>query len=256
MGPGRPGGLDEVRLVTLNTWKNEGDYPRRLELMAEGLASLDPDVLLLQEVFIGGGWDSAGWLANRLGLHACTVPARVKVRAHQGRRQLCASGMAILTRGPTTARRHHLPSDPRDGERVAMSVDSPGGEIRILNLHLTHLAGPQGDDLRARQLAEALTWAANDPRDRLIVGGDLNAQASAPCLAELWGGSPPPPEIGSTLHGTGPAIDHLIMIGGGLPQARRVLTHPDANGVLPSDHCGLLVDWADGPDWTDHPPGE
>jgi endonuclease/exonuclease/phosphatase family metal-dependent hydrolase len=245
-----------VRLVTLNTWKNEGAYPRRLELMAEGLAGLDPDVLLLQEVFIGAGWDSAGWLASRLGLHACTVPARLKVRPHAGRMQLCASGMAILTRWPTTARSHHLPSDPRDGERVAMSIDSPGGKTRILNLHLTHLPGQQGDDLRARQLAAALGWARREPCGQLIIGGDLNAPASAPCLGGLWGRSPPPPEIGSTTHGTGPAIDHLVMIGGGLPQGRRVLTHSDDEGILPSDHCGLLVEWGDGPDWADHPPGE
>jgi len=244
-----------VRLVTLNTWKNEGAYPRRLEGMAEGLAGLDPDVLLLQEVFIGAGWDTAGWLASRLGLHACTVPARLKVRPHAGRMQLCASGMAILTRWPTTARSHHLPSDPRDGERVAMSVDTPGGEIRILNLHLTHLPGPQGNDLRALQLASALGWARSGPCGQLIVGGDLNAPASAPCLGELWSRSPPPLEIGSTTHGAGPAIDHLVRIGGGLPQGQRVLTHPNADGILPSDHCGLFVDWQDGPDLTDHPPG-
>ena len=38
-----------MRLVSLNTWKAEGDYPKRVRAMADGLASLSADVIALQE---------------------------------------------------------------------------------------------------------------------------------------------------------------------------------------------------------------
>ena len=43
---------DTLSLITLNTWKCDGDYPRRLTLMRRELARLDPDILALQEVFV------------------------------------------------------------------------------------------------------------------------------------------------------------------------------------------------------------
>ena len=47
-----------MRIVTLNTWKNEGEYERRLDLMAVGLGDLRADVVCLQECFVGGGSDT------------------------------------------------------------------------------------------------------------------------------------------------------------------------------------------------------
>jgi len=57
-----------VRIVALNTWKNEGDYRRRLRLMRDGLAELAADVICLQEAFVGGCWDSVSGPAVGLDL--------------------------------------------------------------------------------------------------------------------------------------------------------------------------------------------
>ena len=65
-----------MRIVTLNTWKNEGDYARRLPLMRDGLAALSPDVVCLQECFVADGFDTAAFLAAELGLHLYAAPAR------------------------------------------------------------------------------------------------------------------------------------------------------------------------------------
>lgn len=228
-----------LRLASLNTWKNEGAYPRRLELMASGLESLNLDVLLLQEVFIGGGWNTADWLGRRLGLVGHSFPARRKRRLHNGRSIMTASGMAILARTPVEARSLALESDPRDGERIAVCADLAGGAARVLNLHLSHLPGPSGDVLRKVQLNQALAWARDGLSGTLLIGGDLNAQASADCLKELWSGAPPA-EGGSTTHGSGPAIDHLVHLGGPPLVVERILLEEDFDGLKPSDHCGLF----------------
>ena len=70
-----------MRIVTLNTWKNEGEYERRLDLMAVGLGDLRADVVCLQECFVGGGSDTAARLAAALGMRAYPAPARRKLRA-------------------------------------------------------------------------------------------------------------------------------------------------------------------------------
>lgn len=240
-----------MRIVTLNTWKNEGDYDRRLALMGEGLARLDPDLVLLQEVFVCYGVDTAAILSARLGLSASCFPARTKRRKHKGGEVLSTSGLAILSRTPLRAQAKALVSDPRDGERIAVLVQMEGG-LRLLNLHLTHLGGDLGRDLRARQLGEALNWAAEGGVGPLIVGGDLNATLNDPELAALRRLAPATVELGTTLiaggAALGGAIDHLALID---PSRRRrlvrkglALNTPDEIGVFPSDHAAVVADMA------------
>ena len=173
-----------MRIVTLNTWKNEGQYERRLALMAKGLGELAPDVVCLQECFQADGFDTARHLADTLRLDAAVAAARHKLRAHQGRRIESASGLAILRRnGALASGRLALPSDPADGERIGQWADVAPG-LRVLNLHLTHLSGPQAASLRKAQLERAMS-AARRPGCGLLVAGDLNATAQAPELAPI-----------------------------------------------------------------------
>lgn len=244
-----------MRIVTLNTWKNEGDYLRRLDLMAGGLAALSPDVVCLQECFAGAGWDTAAHLASALGLKGYARPSRAKSRPHEGTLVACTSGLAILSRAPAVAESAcALTGHPADGERIAQRLDLvvEGRRLRILNLHLTHLRGPESATLRARQLAEALRWAAADQDMGLVVAGDLNAAASDPELAALNA------QVGfdaATFLGpradsdrlAGPAIDHLILqtAGGWRVTSRfRALDDVDPEGWLPSDHAAVVVDLA------------
>jgi len=76
-----------MRIVTINTGKCDGSYRRRLELLAAGLAALDPDVVALQEAFVAcdGSADTAAYVARRLGLHASAARARRKPRTVEGR---------------------------------------------------------------------------------------------------------------------------------------------------------------------------
>jgi endonuclease/exonuclease/phosphatase family metal-dependent hydrolase len=238
-----------LRIVTLNTWKNEGDYARRLPLMRDGLAAMAPDVVCLQECFIAEGFDTAAWLAAELGLKPYAAPARGKPRPHGGRELFSTSGLAILVRGAgpeeAAAARAALISDPADGERIAQRLDlvAQGRPLRILNLHLTHLRNAGA--LRAAQLAQALDWAREGLAGGLVVAGDLNATAADPALAPL--GVEPRP---GTLHGAragmaapgGLAIDHCVLLRAGPWRQAGLLRGcetPDPDGWLPSDHAAV-----------------
>jgi endonuclease/exonuclease/phosphatase family metal-dependent hydrolase len=95
-----------MRIVSLNTWKCDGPYRQRLGLMAEELAALAPDVLLLQEVFAteDGHADTAAFLAQALAMHVIVSPARRKHRLFEGQSRL--GSLQIRLRGsprPRTA---------------------------------------------------------------------------------------------------------------------------------------------------------
>jgi endonuclease/exonuclease/phosphatase family metal-dependent hydrolase len=242
-----------MRVVTLNTWKNDGDYLRRLPLMRDGLAALGPDIVCLQECFVGGGEDTAAWLAAELGLALHAAPARAKPRPHLGADVESTSGLAILTRfqGATSAV-SPLVSHPADGERIAQRLDCAvdGWPLRILNLHLTHLRGDRGADLRAEQFVQALAWAEQGLEGGLIVAGDLNARARDPALAPI---ASLPGLAGPTLIGprgedvreTDEAIDHCVLLRPGAWRAAppiRALDQADTEGWHPSDHAAVVVD--------------
>jgi len=205
-----------VRIVSLNAWKNDGDFPARVGLIAAGLAALAPDVVCLQECFAteDGEIDVARELAAALGLAAMTAPSRLKVRDLGGAMALSTSGLAILARRPLTTSVHELPSDPQDGPRIAQRVDL-AADLRVLNLHLTHLRGPAAADLRAAQLAAALAFAGEGFSGALVVCGDLNATSQARELAALFAderidrGPDPKQADAPTVHARAqPAIDH------------------------------------------------
>lgn len=237
-----------MRVVTLNTWKNEGDYPRRLRLMRDGLAALEPDAVCLQECFAAKGFDTAGWLAAELDLVAYAAPARAKLRQHDGRNLQSTSGLATLVRGAAISSQRALPSNPADGERIAQRVDISvdGRPLRLLNLHLAHLR--DAAELRALQLARALAWAGDGLLGGLVVAGDLNATAAEAALGPL-GLSPRP----GTLQGPradearprAAAIDHCVLLRpGGWREVAilRGLDTPDTDGWYPSDHAAVGIE--------------
>jgi endonuclease/exonuclease/phosphatase family metal-dependent hydrolase len=249
-----------MRLVSLNTWKCEGDYPQRVRAMAEGLVALSPDVVALQEDLRtrDGLTHTARSLATALSMQMVWLPARAKPRLLNGQCTDTTSGLAVLSHQRVLEQGSVvLPDDARDGERVAQCVRLAGahGHWWLVNLHLTDL--PDRADLRRAQLETVLQnlqrVAGEQP---VVLCGDFNA-------------GPDDPEIASVLHPKGPLVDafggqtkvthrcdsdsehnldHILLrtVRGQPPfsvaQARVVLDQPDAHGVWPSDHWAVCAD--------------
>lgn len=249
-----------LRLVSLNTWKGEGDYPARLRAMATALAALNADVIALQEDLCceEGGLHTAGALARALGLHLSTVPARRKPRRINGRDQDSSSGLAVLSREPAREQRVlALPQDARDGERVVQCVRLTHGRGHwwLINLHLTHLSDRA--DLRRAQL-DTVLGALGDAagREAVVLCGDFNAAPGDPeigafllphgPLRDAFGDQPKATHRDSA--GAAFNLDHIwVHTGREAPpptvrHAAVVLDRPDASGVMPSDHCAVCAD--------------
>lgn len=256
---------EPVRVVTLNTWKNEGDLRRRLPAIVAGLQALEPDVVLLQEAFRADApaWDTAHALAESLGLACVHAPARRKARAWEGVSVTSESGLAILWRGTVGASERMILPGPGGGEeRIALLAagEVRGVRVQVGNVHLSHV---RGDDAgRRAQLAAVLAhdgWSRD--ADLRVLGGDFNAPPGSVVfdpphpvrwrLHDVFSGGPPcpptfplPPRAGRL----GRTIDFLfIVIGpdGRMPVVSRTgvaLSEPDAHGVWPSDHAAVMVD--------------
>ena len=255
-----------VRGITLNTWKNEGDYAARLRAMGAGLSALRPEVVLLQEAFRAeaGDADTARALGEALGLAVAYAPARAKLRVWHGSEVASESGLAVLVRGEVVAReRLLLPSDPAGGERIALIVRArleTGIEVIAACVHLSHL---RGDAARRREQLETVlaaeAWRA--PAALRLLGGDFNAPIDGEEMAWLaahpeWrvteagvslrlyqSTHPLPPHAGRP----GRRIDGLYSVERRDESAAKVvdggvaLDTPE-RGVWPSDHAAV---WAE-----------
>jgi endonuclease/exonuclease/phosphatase family metal-dependent hydrolase len=240
-----------LRVVSLNVWKNDGDFPRRLAGVITFLREVRPDIVCLQECFAAPDLrvDVAQILAEAIGLAGFAAPARKKVRLHRATPVSSSSGLAVLARAAPVLETLRLPDDPRDGERIAQRAAFPDG-LSLLNVHLTHLPGEDGARLRAAQIQAALGFAARG--DDLLVCGDFNAGDDAPELAALFGRADrdlgPDASLAalSTLRAAPGmrAIDHCILLRAGGRWRISALRHGlDADvDPWPSDHLAVIAD--------------
>lgn len=199
--------------LSLNCWKNDGDWPVRLPQLAAALAREAPAIACLQEVYADSTVCAARALAAASGLRLVHHPAREKDRGAGP----STSGLATLSAFPILgAEALALPSSPLDGGRLAQSVDleTPLGPLRVLNLHLTHLRDAA---LRAAQIEAALGWARAGWGGPILAAGDFNARADDPALAALFTAPDAtwpafPAEATSLLGRPGALIDHVVLL--------------------------------------------
>lgn len=253
-----------ISIATFNTWNCQGSLDRRLPLMVAGLAELDADVILLQEVFaqIPRGLNVAQRLANALNMDFAYSPAREKIRLLGDAPLLCHSGLAVLVKG--SVKEHEtvfLPEDARDGERLGQWVSVKTGHLSVLvgNVHLSHLKNE--DQLREKQLQTLVHHRENQGRhDICLLGGDMNLKTDHPIFQRLQDTSGFQPivfEQGQSpltslnpLDDTEPdagIIDHLFVKSDKYnrvtARARPALNTPNgAKGLYPSDHMAIVAD--------------
>ncbi|MCF8184292.1 MAG: endonuclease/exonuclease/phosphatase family protein [Polynucleobacter sp.] len=250
-----------LKIVTINTWKCDGDYQSRMQALERQLAERNPDVVAVQESFasIDGSLDTAARLGRCLGLNVCFVPARRKRRNCDGLWVDSYSGLALLSRYPfSQCLEIPLPSSIEDGGRSAQVclINVGAQSVLVANVHLPHLAG--GGELRRPQLEAVLSHELfRCSYDAALVCGDFNADRQAPELHHYLG--PPWRLLDTHVAGGGGEkttcvgadgnwrdLDHIFSIPcrhGQLPEfsdSAVVLNSADAlSGVKPSDHCGV-----------------
>jgi endonuclease/exonuclease/phosphatase family metal-dependent hydrolase len=237
----------ELTLLTINTWKCDGDYYNRRAVLKQELMKMDAQVILCQECFRSGDGsvDTLDELSQTMGMAAYAVPARKKMRLLGEEWIDSYSGLGVLTALPVTDQTViDLPSNAGDGGRKAQLLTirlASGQTLRVANIHLTHLPD---DELRRRQLQAVLAVMQEEDASFRIIGGDWNTGHNSPILTHLME-TAPAADCYVLGKGTQPVeVDHFFA----LPpypsfiRAGVVLDKPDAgSGLYPSDHFGIRV---------------
>jgi endonuclease/exonuclease/phosphatase family metal-dependent hydrolase len=175
-----------IRIVTLNIWQEQGEWERRLPLIARTLKSLAPDVVCLQEVreVPGRVPNQAETLARELG---GWEHAYERAETWGGGDE----GLAVLSRFPVVARDHQpLPRGERDCRRVCLgaAIQTPEGTAWVFT---THLAFRLDDGLtRERQVVavdEFVKAHRQGSQTAAVLAGDFNACPDADEIRYLRG---------------------------------------------------------------------
>jgi endonuclease/exonuclease/phosphatase family metal-dependent hydrolase len=235
----------EIDLVTINTWKCDGDYYNRREVLAAGLQkmSFTAQVIFCQECFqtIDGEVDTLHYLSVALNIPGYFAKTRRKHRSLNDRMTDSFSGLGILTNLPVSSETTiGLPSSQADGGRVAQFLTlelTPGISMLVANVHLTHLRNHHA--LRIQQLVSVLQGISASSADYRIIGGDFNAEENSTEIQLLK-------ERGPVIDSASHWVDHLLIIRPDaepypkFTRSETVLDQPDAaNGLYPSDHFGV-----------------
>ena len=172
--------VESIKIVTINTWKCDGDYRTRMQILAEQLKASNPAIIACQECFYSDETERADtlkFLAEKLNMNYAFVPARFKKRYFEGHWINSFSGLGILSLYPLSpVNRVNLPSVPGDDDRKVQQAETtlPGGaRILITNTHLTHINNVPARTAQAEALADIAT--SNKAFNYSLICGDFNA---------------------------------------------------------------------------------
>jgi endonuclease/exonuclease/phosphatase family metal-dependent hydrolase len=244
-----------LRLVTWNVWARFGPWEPRETAIRATLERHDPDIVALNEA-----WDEQG---ERFGMPH-------HVFAGEDR----TSGLALMSRWPIERHEYRPLPGPEDatGAVLYVEVGGPRGMVQLFLVALTWRLGHSG--ARQAQVRELAAFAADVQRRRCptILCGDFNADPDSDEIRMLTGKSEPAaPELvcydaWDTAGTGGPGytwaranpwaapvlwpdrrIDHVFSAwprrgGAGHPVHCEVIGTEAVDGIVPSDHYGVLAD--------------
>lgn len=237
-----------LTVATFNIWHDLGDWPARRDGVIEALHALDADVIGLQEVLqdLPGLPNQAETIADALGGYSVHFVSTDPVG--QPRRY----GNAILSRLPIIAV-DETRLRPLDDSRTAahVRVEFGGRPVDIYNTHLHWRE--EGGAIRAEQIADLLAFIDRRSDAPVILMGDMNAIVAwpefAPLLArfgDAWRianpSAPEPTTLNPKNHEAQRRIDHILVESEHFQplETRLFATEPNAAGVSPSDHFGVV----------------
>lgn len=154
--------------MRITTWNVNGLRAALKKGFAEELASIDPNVVLLQEVRALP--EQLGEWATPEGWHVHWHPAEKKGY----------SGVAVLSRTPIEDVHTGLSSDDPDLEGRVLDVRTAG--LRVVSVYLpSGSAGPHRQAAKEAWMAEFGPWCAArvDASEPILLGGDLNIAHTA-----------------------------------------------------------------------------
>lgn len=259
-----------LRIITANIFGHHAEWPKRREVLREAFASLQPDIVCLQETVLAARDDQA---REVLGDDYHIIHS--EARSDEG------DGISIASRWPITSReeleleRVSNRTGDFDCTTLIAVTEAPGpfGAMTIAN----HFPDFQVDHEYERERQTALAAMAlrryAETTDHVLLMGDLDAEIDSASLRFLAGkqshagisvsyanvfDAVHPGEAGHTFTPDNPLcpkhwpyrrIDHIYIRSGkngqptlGIVDCKVILDKP-VDGVWPSDHFGVMADF-------------
>lgn len=261
--------MKTFRAATLNIWSRFGPWEDRLVAIREGLRTVAPDVIALQEVLRFDGFDQAALVNEGFGYHI----AWGKASDNYG----FPLGNAIFSRWPIVRTEVvPLPNGGSDEQRSLLfaELDAPFGKLPFFSTHLNwQFHHGHVRQLQVRVVAETVArFAPVGATFPPVVAGDFNAEPDADEIRFLRGltglGGPcvyfadafavsGDGSLGATFSKRNPfaevqreperRIDYVFVRGPdhsqrGEPRNARVCFDEPYAGVFPSDHFGVVTE--------------
>jgi endonuclease/exonuclease/phosphatase family metal-dependent hydrolase len=241
-----------MKIVTLNTWGTDGPFEKRWEALLEELSQINPEIICLQEVF-----DPE--LIERIQKTFGFMNVLMSLR----------SGLALMTKCELASEKTfpyetQSPTESYLREVILAELKTVTGKFLITN---THLAWKSEDDqIRIGQVKELIAAVENETSG-IVLAGDFNDIPTSPAMQELkhsgyrdvyemlhprkdawtWDNRNPFIQTHSTQF-PDRRIDFLIVDEtfikkNKLKKCELAFHHPNAKGIYPSDHYGLVAEF-------------
>jgi endonuclease/exonuclease/phosphatase family metal-dependent hydrolase len=232
-----------MRVLTYNIWNYSARWRRRKNALVEAIRNASPDIVALQEVrhtwHDPPGNNQAKWLGRKLGMEWWYRPANVFVPFPP-----VTEGLGFLAAmKPSRLLWHPVPHTGRGPRRIVLEAELGG--LTIYNVH--YPLNPRDRIGESEVLLRVLAASENVPA--LIVGDFNDEEGTAPLsmLAEAgfvdtWLALPA--ACRPLVWPQSRRIDFVLARNAALEGARVEIVGATAasNGLIPSDHVGVLVD--------------
>lgn len=260
----------DVRVVTLNVWGVRGDWQARRDVLADGLRSLRPDLVALQETIVRDGYDQA---ADLLGPDYHVV--------HSRQREDDGQGVSIASRWPLgEVWEEDLNVTHRTADFVCTTLAAkvlapdPAGTLLFVNHFPSYKLELEFErELQAVAAARLVSRAVRSDTP-VVIAGDLDATPDAAsirfltgkqslssmsiCYRDAWESTHPdepglthvpwnPLVSGDELREVGRRIDYVLVRCQrlapclGVAGCQLVFDEP-VDGTWASDHFGVMAD--------------
>ena len=158
---------NKFKIATFNIWKDEGDFPKRIGIIADYLKKLD--CICFQEDYESTNFSSSDTINKTLSLEKTTLSIRKKKRNGV----ISSSNLTILSKQkPKNIDSLIFDKDGED-ERGALiiQINHADKNILILNTHLTNFNYQK----RMDQIYQIKNYLEDKQFDLVILCGDMNS---------------------------------------------------------------------------------
>lgn len=164
--------MHRLKIATFNLWKNDGDFPNRIEKIAKNIRKNQFDIICFQEDYSSSSFSSGKYLNLELDYNYITTKTRTKFR----NKEYSSSNLTVLSRYKVENIEEIYFKKGKDEERACqfLEVEFKNEKVLLVNTHLCHLSSNN----RVEQINKILEKIDNYKCSHTFFCGDFNALPS------------------------------------------------------------------------------